>query len=80
MSTWSKETQIISMYYSEYFMKYAPFTPTSMRADVEEYMIIEGLTGPARELLLSALNNVDWHDLAETYNLVAEEEMLFDEL
>jgi len=79
MSTWSKETQIVSMYFGEYFYEYAPFTPTSIRDAVEEH-IMQNQEGIARELLLTALNRVDWHDLAETYNSEAEEEMLFDEL
>ncbi len=79
MSTWNKETQIVySMYFGEYFYEYAPFTPTSIRNAVEEH-IMQNQEGIARELLLTALNNVDWRDLAETYNSEAEE-MLFDEL
>jgi hypothetical protein len=78
MSTWNKETQLVSIYFGEYFYEYAPFTGTSIRNAVEEHIMLNQ-EGIARELLLSALNRVDWHDLAETYNSEAEE-MLFDEL
>lgn len=76
MGTWNKETQLVSMYFGEYFYDYGPHTATSMRSAVEEH-IMENLEGIARELMLTSLSNVDWHNLAEIYN---EEEVLFDEL
>ena len=78
MSNWNKETQIVSMYFGEYFTHYAPFTKTSMRGAVEE-LVMDGQDGLARELLLTSLSNVDWYDLVETYNSEAEEEVLIDE-
>ncbi len=76
---WNKETHLVSMYFGEYFYEYAPFTETSIRDAVEEN-IMQNQEGIARELLLLALNNVDWYDLAETYNSDVNEEVLFDEL
>lgn len=78
MGSWNKETQIVSMYFGEYFAHYAPFTMTSMRNMVEESILNEQ-EGVVRELLLTSLSNVDWYDLVETYNSEAEEEVLIDE-
>jgi hypothetical protein len=75
MNTWNKETQLVSMYFGDYFYEYGPHTATSMRNTVEEN-IMTNLEGIARELMMISLSNVDWHDLAETYN---EDEVLFDE-
>jgi len=76
MGTWNKETQLVSMYFGDYFYEYGPHTATTMRAAVEEH-IMGNLEGLARELMLTSLSNVDWEALAEIYN---EEEVLFDEL
>lgn len=78
MNSWNKETQIVSMYFGEYFAHYAPFTMTSMRNMAEESILNEQ-EGVTRELLLTSLSNVDWYDLVETYNSEAEEGILIDE-
>ena len=78
MSNWNKETQIVSMYFGEYFTHYAPFTMSSMR-DVVEESILNEQEGVVRELLLTSLSNVDWYDLVEKYNSEVEEGILIDE-
>jgi hypothetical protein len=83
MSTWNKETQLVSMYFGEIFMQMVDsysegFTPTAVRSEVQE-QIMYNQEGLASELLLTSLNRVDWYDLVETY-LEEAKEALVDEL
>lgn len=78
-NTWNKETQLVNMYFSEYFSEYAPFTRTEMRGKMEEMMVGQQ-SGLARELLLVSLNKVDWDGLVKIYNAETQEEFLIDEL
>jgi hypothetical protein len=83
MSTWNKETQLVSMYFGEVFMQMVDsygegFTPTAVRSEVQE-QIMYNQEGLASELLLTSLNKVDWYDLVETY-LAEAKETLVDEL
>jgi hypothetical protein len=79
MSTWNKETQLVSMYFSECFIENVPLNRTSVR-DIVEEQIMYNQEGIAREFLLTVMNRVDWYDIASTYNEDIESDvLLFDE-